>query len=41
MQIKKKACKNQASQQKIGPSYFDRALLKLEFAQMCQKGQIA
>ena len=26
MQIQKKTCKKQASQQKIGPSYFDRAL---------------
>ena len=25
-QIQKKTCKNRASQQKIGPSYFDRAL---------------
>jgi hypothetical protein len=26
MQIQKKKCKTQASQQKIGPSYFDKAL---------------
>ena len=28
MQILKKACKNRASQQKIGPSCFDRDLAK-------------
>jgi hypothetical protein len=27
MKIQKKASKNRASQQKIGPSYFDRALV--------------
>ena len=29
MQIQKKTCRNRASQQKIGPSYFDRALANL------------
>ena len=29
MQIQKKTCINRSSKQKIGPSYFDRALVKV------------
>ena len=41
MQIQKKACKNQGSQQNIGPFYFDSALSNMNLLKCSKKVQIA